>query len=59
MTRLTIDANNHLTRITLPDNSFYSFEYTPEGLMLAKIEPNGNRFEHQFDSAGSIDIYHG
>jgi RHS repeat-associated protein len=54
MTRLAIDANNHLTRITLPDSSFYSFEYTSEGLMLVKTEPNGNQFEHQFDSGGRL-----
>jgi RHS repeat-associated protein len=54
VTRLAIDANRHLTGVTLPDNSLYSFEYTPDGLMLAKEEPNGNRFEHQFDSAGRL-----
>jgi RHS repeat-associated protein len=53
-TQLTIDSTNHLTRITYPDNSFYSFEYTPGGLMTAKIEPEGNRFEHVFDSNGKL-----
>jgi len=53
-TRLTTDANNHLTRITYPDNSFYRFEYTPDGLMTAKIEPEANGFEHQFDSLGRL-----
>jgi RHS repeat-associated protein len=53
-TTLTIDGNNHLTRITYPDGNFYGFEYTPEGLMTAKIEPEGNRFEHIFDSAGRL-----
>lgn len=53
-TRLTTDANNHLTRITYPDNSFYSFEYTSDGLMTAKIEPETNGFEHQFDSSGRL-----
>ncbi len=53
-TSLTIDANNHLTRITYPDNSFYSFEYTSDGLMTAKIEPEANGFEHEFDASGRL-----
>ncbi len=53
-TTTTIDTNNHLNRTTYPGGSFYSFEYTPDGLMTAKIEPEGNRFEHVFDSAGRL-----
>jgi len=53
-TGLTTDANNHLTRVTYPDNSFYSFEYTLDGLMTAKIEPEANGFEHEFDSLGRL-----
>jgi RHS repeat-associated protein len=53
-TTLTIDANNILTRITYPDASFYGFEYAQEGLMTAKIEPEGNRFEHIFNSSGRL-----
>jgi RHS repeat-associated protein len=53
-TQLTIEADNHLTRITYPEGSFYSFEYTPDGLMTAKIEPEANRFEHVFDSNGKL-----
>jgi RHS repeat-associated protein len=53
-TRLTTDANNHLTRITYPDNSFYIFEYISDGLMTAKIEPEANGFEHEFDSSGRL-----
>ena len=53
-TRLTTDANNYLTRITYPDNSFYSFEYTSDGLMTARIEPEANGFEHEFDSSGRL-----
>jgi RHS repeat-associated protein len=54
ITTLTIDANNHLTEITYSNGSYYSFEYTPYGLMTAKIEPEGNRFEHVFDSLGRL-----
>jgi RHS repeat-associated protein len=54
MTQLIIDADNHLTRITYPDGSFYSFEYTPIGLMTAKIEPGGNRFDHTFNATGKL-----
>ncbi|MFH1148136.1 MAG: hypothetical protein V1736_10580 [Pseudomonadota bacterium] len=53
-TWLTIDANNHLTRITYPDESFYTFEYTSGGLMTAKVEPKGNRFERLYDSIGRV-----
>jgi len=53
-TNLTIDANNHLTRITYPDGSFYRFEYNTDGLATAKIQPEGNRFDHVFDANGRI-----
>jgi RHS repeat-associated protein len=53
-TGLTTDANNHLISVTYPDNSFYSFEYTSDGLMTAKIEPEANGFEHEFDSSGRL-----
>lgn len=53
-TQLTIDAGNHLTRITYPDAGYYDFEYTIDGLMTAKIEPEGNRFEHVFDVNGRL-----
>jgi RHS repeat-associated protein len=49
-TTLSIDANNHLSRITYPDGSYYHFEYAPNALMTAKVEPEGNRFDHVFDS---------
>ncbi|MFZ2629976.1 MAG: carboxypeptidase regulatory-like domain-containing protein, partial [Desulfosalsimonadaceae bacterium] len=54
-TELAIDNNNQLTRITCPDNSAYVFEYDNyDGLLTAKIKPNGNRFEHYFDSNGRV-----
>jgi RHS repeat-associated protein len=60
-TTLSIDANNHLTRIKYPDDSFYDpdgsfydFEYTLDGLMTTEIEPEGNRFDHIFDTAGRL-----
>jgi RHS repeat-associated protein len=53
-TGLTIDSENHLTRISYPNGSFHSFEYTAEGLMTAKIEPAGNRFVHEFDPSGRL-----
>jgi YD repeat-containing protein len=54
-TELTIDSNNQLTKLTYPDTSFYNFEYTNnDGLLTAKNEPNGNRFEHFFDEKGRV-----
>ena len=53
-TELIIDSNNHITRITYADGSFYDFEYTSDGLMLAENEPAENRFEHDFDNKGRL-----
>jgi RHS repeat-associated protein len=53
-TELAIDVNNHLKRITYADGSFYEFEYTSDGLMLAETEPAGNRFGHIFDDKGRL-----
>jgi RHS repeat-associated protein len=53
-TQLTTDANHHLTRITYPDGSHYDFEYTPNGLMTVKGEPEMNKFEHVFDANGRL-----
>ena len=53
-TELAIDENNHLTRVTYADGSYYDFEYTLDGLMLVETEPTGNRFEHVFDDKGRL-----
>ncbi|MGD8995123.1 MAG: RHS repeat protein, partial [Syntrophobacterales bacterium] len=34
--------------------NFYDFEYTPGSLLTAKVEPEGNRFDHGFDAAGRL-----
>ena len=49
-TGLSINGSNQLTDIFYPNGSYYSFAYTPSGLMTAKVQPEGNRFEHFFDS---------
>jgi len=54
-TGLTIDAANHLTRITYPDGSHHDFDYTPDGLLTTKIEPKKNRFGHGFDPSGRLE----
>ena len=53
-TTLTIDGDNHLTRITYPDGGHYDFEYSPGGLMTLELEPRGNRFAHIFDAVGRL-----
>jgi RHS repeat-associated protein len=53
-TELSINANNHLNRVTYADGSYYDFEYTSEGLMLVETEPAGNSFEHVFDDQGRL-----
>ncbi|MBT8374621.1 MAG: hypothetical protein KJN80_06895, partial [Deltaproteobacteria bacterium] len=46
ITTLAIDDRNHLFEITYPDGGFYSFEYTEDGLMTNKTDPEGNSFEY-------------
>ncbi len=54
-TELTIDYNSQLTHLTYPDGTAHHFEYTNnDGLITAKNEPNGNRFEHFFDENGRV-----
>ena len=53
-TELTIDGNNHLSRITYADDTYFSFEYTSDGLMTGMVEPEGNRFDHIFDALGKL-----
>jgi RHS repeat-associated protein len=54
-TRLTIDEHNQLKELTYPDDNSFTFEYLHnDGLLTAKNEPNGNRFEHLFDDAGRV-----
>jgi len=54
-TELGIDSHNQLTSIRYPGNKTHTFEYgANDGLLTAKVEPNGNRFEHVFDAGGRI-----
>ncbi|MBB5347171.1 carboxypeptidase regulatory-like domain-containing protein [Desulfoprunum benzoelyticum] len=54
-TGLVIDEQNQLEALTTPDGSSYTFEYlNSDGLLTAKVEPNGNRFEHLFDDTGRV-----
>ncbi|MCI5129648.1 MAG: hypothetical protein D3907_14445, partial [Candidatus Electrothrix sp. AUS3] len=53
-TKLHINADKQLTQIVYPDSTAYSFTYTADDLMTVEEEPNGNRFEHNFDKNGKI-----
>jgi RHS repeat-associated protein len=54
-TGLTVDpVTRHLTDITYPDGSVYTFDYTPDGLELTKTQPELNQFGHIFDQTGRI-----
>ncbi|HSO19769.1 MAG TPA: sugar-binding protein, partial [Desulfosarcina sp.] len=53
-TELTIDARNHLTRISYPDGGVYRFEYTETGLATLKVQPSGNRLVHVYDATGRL-----
>ena len=53
-TTLTVDSHNHLIHVTYPNGANYGFEYTPNGLMTAKVDPEGNRSEHLFGTTGRL-----
>jgi|GEM_PF-330433 len=54
-TELSIDGHNQLLSVKYPDSNPYLFEYQHNnGLLTAKIEPNGNRFDHVFDGNGRV-----
>ncbi|MDF1551506.1 MAG: hypothetical protein P1P84_00525, partial [Deferrisomatales bacterium] len=57
-TILTIDANNQLTHVTFPDDSYYEFGYTSDGLMTDEWDPKRNHVVHGYDTLGSLtDVF--
>ncbi|MHC4269644.1 MAG: NHL domain-containing protein [Planctomycetota bacterium] len=56
VTVLTVDGNNHLTQVTYPDTTNFSFTYDPggEGLMTDEYDRNNNHFVHVFDGGGKV-----
>jgi len=57
-TKLTIDAQNHLTKVIFPDTTSYSFEYSEGSLMTEETDPAANVFTHVFDSTGRVGDIH-
>lgn len=53
-TELTIDNDNHLVKITYQDGSDYGFEYTNDGLLIDKIDPNENHFPNNYNANGRL-----
>jgi RHS repeat-associated protein len=54
-TELTVDPfTNHLTKILYEGGEDYEFEYTPDGLMTLKTEPEENNFGHRYDPQGRL-----
>lgn len=51
---MSIDENGLLASVRYPDGGTRRLEYSPDGLLLAKVDANGNRFEHAFDSSGRL-----
>jgi RHS repeat-associated protein len=51
---LTIDGNNNLTKVAYPDGSHYSFDYTPEGLLMDEYDQRNSHFIHNYDANGRI-----
>ncbi|MDX9972605.1 MAG: PKD domain-containing protein, partial [FCB group bacterium] len=54
VTQLTVDASNHLTGVSYPDNGGYSMTYAADGLMES-ISANGRAYENTYDSFGRVE----
>ncbi|MCP4277894.1 MAG: hypothetical protein GY779_16235, partial [Gammaproteobacteria bacterium] len=60
VTGLTVDGDNHLTQVTNPDTTGFSFTYDPSGggLMTDEYDQNDNHFIHDFDVGGKVtDVF--
>ncbi len=56
-TSLTIE-DNHLRKVSYPDDSFYEFGYINEGLMQYAIDPEQNRCDYVYNDIGRLtDVY--
>ena len=53
-TELTIDDNNHLTRVTFPDGSHMILNTAPTGSWKHQTDPKGNQFFHSFSDTGKL-----
>ena len=53
-TRLTLNDEGQISMVTYPDQGYYSFQYTDDGLMTDEWDPNGNHFVHNFDKDGRV-----
>ncbi|MBT7698039.1 MAG: sugar-binding protein [Desulfobacterales bacterium] len=53
-TSLTIDENNYLEKVTYPDQNFYEFVYTNDGLMEWITDPEQNRCDYSYDNIGRL-----
>jgi len=57
-TLLKSDSRNHLTGITLPDGSSYSFQYTQYGLLTRKVDPEIHQYDYAYSPSGHLtDTY--
>ncbi|TVM13563.1 hypothetical protein DPQ33_18220 [Oceanidesulfovibrio indonesiensis] len=54
-TGLLIDGRGDLVAVLYPDGGVLRFEYDDEHRMIAKIEPEGNRYDFHYSSLGRID----
>lgn len=54
ITEFAYNAANLLTRVTLPDNSFYDYEYDDAHRLVALENASADRIEYTLDNAGNI-----
>ncbi|BCS98768.1 hypothetical protein DSLASN_44000 [Desulfoluna limicola] len=57
VTKLGIE-DNQLKTVTYPDDSYYEFGYTDEGLMEYAVDPEKNRFDYSYNDIGRLtDVF--
>ncbi|KKO50387.1 hypothetical protein VT06_02825, partial [Arsukibacterium sp. MJ3] len=54
-TQLSIDQNNHLTRLSYEDGSNYQFFYQEGGLLAEKTDPNNYVFGRHYNTLGRVE----
>ena len=54
VTEFSIDQNNHLAAVALPDGAGRGFVYDEQGLMSQQVDQNGAISDYQYDDLGRL-----
>lgn len=54
ITKLTLNSNKRLERVTYPDETYYEFEYYPDGLMLSDRDPEDSKTTYLYNTIGRL-----